>query len=66
MDKKNSLVEKAVDKNKEELTDVGNKPVGNVNIENVGREVEKEGNITKLNDISKEVDERHQDLRRSK
>ena len=28
--------------------------------------MEKEGNITKLNDISKEVDEGHQDLRRSK
>ena len=66
MDVKNSLVEKAVDKNKEELTDVGNKPVGNVNIESEGGKVEKEGNIAKLNEISKEVDEGHQDLRRSK
>ena len=66
MDVKNSLVEKAVDKNKEELTDVGNKPVGNVNIESEGEKVEKEGNIAKLNSISKEVDEGHQDLRRSK
>ena len=32
MDVKNSLVEKAVNKNKEELTDVGNKPIENVNI----------------------------------
>ena len=63
---KNSLVEKAVDKNKEELTDVGNKPVGNVNIESEGKKVEKEGNIAKLNEISKEVDKGHQDLRRSK
>ena len=49
MDVKNSLVEKAVDKNKEELTDVGNKPVGNVNIESEGKKLEKQGNSTKLN-----------------
>ena len=48
------------------MTEVGNKPVGNVNIESEGEKVEKEGNIAKLNEISKEVDEGHQDLRRSK
>ena len=63
MDVKNSLVEKAVDKNKEELTDVINKPIENVNIEIEGKKVEKEGNIAKLNEISKERDEGHQDLR---
>ena len=36
MDEESILVEKAVEKNKEELTDVGNKPVGNVNIESEG------------------------------
>merc|ERR1711962_1695549 len=57
MDEKNNLVEKVVDINKKELTDVANKPVGNLNIESEGKQLEKEVNITKLIDISKEVDE---------